>query len=288
MATHPLTWLDVFAAEPLAGNQLAVVHDADALDEATMLAFARETTLSETTFVQTPSIPGATYRNRIFWMNGEMQFAGHPSLGTAVAVARMRGENRASYVQQTPSGVQPVEVEFTGDLTARASIRQNEAKFGEKPDPGRVLAAAGLPGGAGDAKTVPQVVSTGIGHLIAPLASASDLDSARPDPLALESLLDEYGCTTLYLAVVDHDAETADARDYFVNPMGLAEDPATGSAAGPLLALFAAETGLARLTVTQGVTMGRASQLDCAVSDGRVVVAGTVVIVAEGSVHLPD
>lgn len=288
MAPHPLTWLDVFAAGPLAGNQLAVVHDADCLDEATMLAFARETMLSETTFVQTAGVAGATYRNRIFWMNGEMSFAGHPSLGTAVAVARIRGDSRASYVQQTRSGEQPVEVEFSGDLTARASIRQEPAIFGGKPDPGRVLAAAGLAGGVGDPRVVPQVVSTGIGHLIAPLASATDLDSARPDPVELKSLLDDCGCATLYLAVVDTDAGRSDARGFFVNPRGLAEDPATGSAAGPLLALFAEQLGITEITVTQGVTMGRPSQLDCTISNGRVAVAGTVVIIAEGNVHLPD
>ena len=62
----PLTWLDVFTAEPLTGNPLAVVHDADVLSEQTMQRFARETRLSETTFVQSPSAPGADYRNRIF------------------------------------------------------------------------------------------------------------------------------------------------------------------------------------------------------------------------------
>ena len=97
-----LTWLDVFTARPLAGNQLAVVHDADVLDEATMLAFARETRLSETTFVQTATSAGADYRNRIFDPRGELPFAGHPSLGTAVAVAHRRGEREARYMQQTP------------------------------------------------------------------------------------------------------------------------------------------------------------------------------------------
>ena len=69
-----LTWLDVFTSIPLAGNQLAVVHDADGLDDATMLAFARETRLSETTFVQRPTRPGADYRNRIFTMLDEITF----------------------------------------------------------------------------------------------------------------------------------------------------------------------------------------------------------------------
>ena len=92
MAAHPYTLLDVFTDTPLPGNPLAVVHDADELDPATMLAFARETRLSETTFVQTPTVQGADYRNRIWDQRAELPFAGHPSLGTAVAVARARGD----------------------------------------------------------------------------------------------------------------------------------------------------------------------------------------------------
>ncbi|HUR85671.1 MAG TPA: PhzF family phenazine biosynthesis isomerase, partial [Solirubrobacteraceae bacterium] len=102
---HGLTWLDVFTSVPLTGNQLAVVHDADGVDEATMLAFARETQLSETTFVQTATEAGADYRNRIFTIADEVPFAGHPSLGTAVAVAAARGEDEAHYVQQTGAGM---------------------------------------------------------------------------------------------------------------------------------------------------------------------------------------
>jgi PhzF family phenazine biosynthesis protein len=81
----------VFTGVPLAGNGLAVVHDADALGDDAMLAFARETRLSETTFVQSATEDGATYRNRIWTVGRELVFAGHPSLGTAVAEARRRG-----------------------------------------------------------------------------------------------------------------------------------------------------------------------------------------------------
>ena len=129
---HPVTWLDVFTSTPLTGNQLAVVHDADGIDDATMLAFARETRLSETTFVQTASTPGADYRNRIWTMLGEIALGGHPSLGTAVAVARMRGVQQATYVQQTLAGTQPVDVRLDGDA-ARASMLQQPPSFGPKP-----------------------------------------------------------------------------------------------------------------------------------------------------------
>src|SRR6478735_1707234 len=107
---HRLTWLDVFTDRALAGNQLAVVHDADGVPDATMLAFARETRLSETTFVQTPAAAGADYRNRIWTGKGEMRFAGHPSLGTAVAVASLQGRASAHVVQETHAGLQPVDV----------------------------------------------------------------------------------------------------------------------------------------------------------------------------------
>ena len=85
---HRLAWLDVFAERPLAGNGLAVVDDADGIADETMLAFAKEMGLSETTFVQSPGADGADYRNRILTVAAEIPFAGHPSLGTAVAVAR--------------------------------------------------------------------------------------------------------------------------------------------------------------------------------------------------------
>src|SRR4051794_12977710 len=106
-----LTWLDVFTDRPLTGNGLAVVHDADGVSDDAMLAFARETRLSETTFVQSATESAADYRNRIWMTQGELPFAGHPSLGTAVAVARARGERSATYTQQTGAGLQPIEGE---------------------------------------------------------------------------------------------------------------------------------------------------------------------------------
>lgn len=280
-----LTWLDVFTATPLAGNQLAVVHDADDLDDATMQAFARETCLSETTFVQSPTAEGADYRNRIWAMPGEMPFAGHPSLGTAVAVARVRGEDRARYVQQTPAGLQPVEVQIDGD-TARASMLQEPPRFGARPSPAGVLAAAGLPIAAADPQLEPQVVSTGVGHLMVPLKDGDALAAAAPDRQAMHALLEPIGAMVLYLAVVDVDEGVARARGFFLDPVGITEDPATGSAAGPLLAYLHERDGIDELTVHQGVEMGRPSRIDCAWVDDRPRVSGDVVVVADGDVLL--
>jgi trans-2,3-dihydro-3-hydroxyanthranilate isomerase len=280
-----LTWLDVFTSTPLAGNQLAVVHDADGLDDDTMLAFARETRLSETTFVQQPTVAGADYRNRIFSTPRELPFAGHPSLGTAVAVARARGESRARYVQQTHAGLQPVEVELDGDR-ATATMLQEPPTFGAQPPRHAVMAAAGLAETDADERLAPQVVSTGVAHLMAPVRDAAALERAAPRRDALRALLEPIGAMVLYLAVVDADAATARARGFFLDPAGVTEDPATGSAAGPLLAYLRLRTGTAALTVRQGGEMGRPSRIDCAWADDRPRVSGDVVVVADGHVSL--
>jgi trans-2,3-dihydro-3-hydroxyanthranilate isomerase len=280
-----LTWLDVFTSAPLAGNQLAVVHDADGLDDDTMLAFARETRLSETTYVQRATRPGADYRNRIFSSPGEMPFAGHPSLGTAVAVARARGVERARYVQQTLAGMQPVEVELDGDR-ARATMLQEPPAFGAEPAPADVMAAAGLAAGDVHPQLPPQVVSTGVPHLLAPLSDAAALRRATPSRAALHALLEPLGAMLLYLAVLDLDAGSADARGFFVDPAAITEDPATGSAAGPLLAYLQARAGTTALTVHQGTQIGRPSRIDCAWEGDRPRVSGDVVVIAEGAVLL--
>ena len=283
---HPITWLDVFTSIPLTGNQLAVVHDADAIDDATMLAFARETRLSETTFVQTSTEPGADYRNRIFTMPQEIAFAGHPSLGTAVAVARARGDQHTTYVQQTRAGLQPVDVRLDGDA-ARASMLQEPPVFGVEPAIDEVMAVAGL--GAKDAHPdLPaQVVSTGEPQLMAPVRDRGVLERlARPELAALRALLEPLGALVLYLAAVDPDTGTAHARSFFAGVDGVIEDPGTGAAAGPLLAYLHDRAGTTRLTISQGAEIGRPSRLDCEWAEDRPRVAGDVVVIGDGHVSL--
>ena len=178
--SHTVTWLDVFTDRPLAGNGLAVVHGADDLGDDTMLAVARETRLSETTFVQTATQDGADYRNRIFAMQGELPFAGHPSLGTAVAVAHARGETSARYVQETRAGLQPVEVRLDG-ARAHASMLQGSVEIGPEPDPDRVAGAVGLSAGELHPSWLPQVVSTGVPQLMIPCAAGRR--STGPGPI---------------------------------------------------------------------------------------------------------
>jgi trans-2,3-dihydro-3-hydroxyanthranilate isomerase len=282
VAGHPYTLLDVFTDRPLAGNGLAVVHDAAGVDDETMLAYARETRLSETTFVQPASASGADYRNRIWTMAGEIPFAGHPSLGTAVAVALQRGEEDVVYRQQTLVGVQPVDVSRRGDR-AHASVLQEPAEAGEELDPAAVMAAVGLRGGDAHPSLPPQPVSTGLPTVIAPVADADALARARPDRSAVAALRD--GAFNLYLCAPDPASGTARARMF---PSELdAEDPATGSAAGPLVAYLHERLGLERVDVTQGVEMGRPSLLRAEMEDGRPRVGGDVVVVVTGTVRLP-
>jgi trans-2,3-dihydro-3-hydroxyanthranilate isomerase len=281
---HPYTLLDVFTDTPLAGNGLAVVHEADDLDAATMLAFARETRLSETTFVQASRSPGADYRNRILTVAGELPFAGHPSLGTAVAVARRRGSTRARLVQETGAGTQAIEVELDGEH-ASASMLQEPPRLGPEVAPAEALAPVGLPAEAADGDLPPQVVSTGLACLIAPIASDATLARAELDPGALAALLGPLGATVLLLCACgagEPPGTRARARGFFHG----GEDPATGSAAGSLCAYLDARRGQSAVVIDQGVEMGRPSRLRAAVEGDRVRVGGDVVVIADGTLRL--
>jgi trans-2,3-dihydro-3-hydroxyanthranilate isomerase len=249
-----------------------------------MLAFARETNLSETTFVQSATAAGADYRNRIWMTTGELAFAGHPSLGTAVAVALARGDEEAGYVQQTIAGLQPCDVRLRDERHAYASMLQEPAEFGEELDVGEVLEAAGLDSRSAHPELPPQVVATGVPQVVAPVIGS--LEGVRPDAARLATLLQRVGAVTLYLASGDLTGGSASARSFFIGVDGPREDPATGSAAGPLMAYAHERLGVERLDIDQGVLMGRPSRLECSWDGGRARVGGEVVLVASGTVHL--
>jgi trans-2,3-dihydro-3-hydroxyanthranilate isomerase len=249
-----------------------------------MLRFARETRLAETTFVQSPTAAGADYRNRIFTVVEEVPFAGHPSLGTAVAVARARGERDASYVQQTGAGLQPVDVRAT-EGGAYASVLQEPAVFGAELDPAPVMAAVGLAAAAAHPHLPPQVVSTGLPTLVAPVARSTSVSRASPRFEAIVALLGPLDAQNLYLAHHDAGAGRARAR-MFSRLVVEGEDPATGSAAGPLCAYLAERSVATRVEIAQGVEIGRPSRLLAELEGERVRVGGDVVVVVEGRVTL--
>jgi trans-2,3-dihydro-3-hydroxyanthranilate isomerase len=283
--THRISWLDVFTERPLAGNGLAVVDDADGVTDETMLALAQETRLSETTFVQSTGAEGADYRNRIWDLHEELPFAGHPSLGTAVAVARWRGLSEASFVQETRAGLQPIDVS-RGNGAWRASMLQNEAEFGPELERDAVMAAVGLRAEDAHPELPPQIVSTGLPHAMAPVAEHEALARALPDYPTIYELLEPHGSIVIYLVWCEPDRGAARARS-FTRTAQMGEDPATGSAAGPLGAYLFERTGCERLVIRQGEEMGRPSVLDVEMDDGRARVAGGVIPVIDGEVSLP-
>lgn len=290
MGAHRFTLLDVFTATPLEGNALAVVHEADALDEPAMLKLARETRLSETTFVQRAHVAGADYRTRIWTVERELPFAGHPSLGTAVAVARAESDpadvapRELRYVQQTGAGLQPVDVRLTGSHTAHASMLQEPAQLGAELPRAEAVVALRLTPEHADRALPPQLAGSGLTQLILPLRDLDALARARPDWPAVERLLAAHRATVLYAAVCDPAGAHARARSFVSAATG--EDPATGSAAGPLCAYLAARAGCDALTIEQGIEMGRPSRLEAAMEGERPRVGGDVVVVGDGTLHL--
>lgn len=286
---HRVAFLDVFAERPLAGNGLAVVLDADDVSDEVMQAFALGTRQSETTFVQSSKAEGADYRNRIFTIASELPFAGHPSLGTAVAVAMDRGETEVSYVQEVSVGLQPINVRVE-DGRARASMLQEPAEFGDELDPARALAAVGL--GADDAQPElsPQIVSTGLPTAIVPVADEGAVPRAKPD---FDAIRDLFGGEDVNYFLVWHDraGERVRARMFAEIVIG-GEDPATGSAAGPCCAYLAERTGATRVTISQGEEIRRPSVMEAEMeADGsgqlRPRVGGSVIPLIQGTVELP-
>lgn len=281
--------LDVFAEAPFAGNQLCVVPEPGDLDGETMQALAREIGFSETTFVTEAS--GDRYAMRIFTPVSELPFAGHPTIGTAFLLAS-EGRIEASATQLVGAGEIPVEVDLEAG-TAR--MRQLPPEFGpEILAPGdRELIAAGAGLAAGDLhpELPAQVVSTGLAHVMVPVRDLEALRRAARREGPMRELLPRYEAESLYLFATG-DGEVV-ARMFDPAP-SIGEDPATGSAAGPLGAYLAARGvgGMpGSVVVHQGEQTGRPSVLHVRVraegSSWEVVVAGRVRLVGDGRFLLP-
>ncbi len=255
----PFRLVDVFAEAPFGGNQLCVVPEVPVgLDDKTMQALAMEIGFSETTFVT--AVRPDSYDVRIFTPEVELPFAGHPTLGTAFTLA-CEGLIGGETVQHCTAGEIPVRI----DLDAgRAVMRQLPPVFGREVDDRRaVAAAAGLELGdlVDGLPVVP--VSTGIPHLMVPVADDEALRRAtRDDRGCARVCASADDAESLYLFVV-RGAGDIRARMFDRFPT-IGEDPATGSAAGPLAA-YLANHGLAGLPgtalIAQGEQTGRPSFL---------------------------
>ena len=281
----PFRLVDVFTPTPLSGNQLCVVPDPLELDDATMQALAKEIGFSETTFVTESG--GDRYAMRIFTPAAELPFAGHPTLGTAFVLVS-EGRVSSPGTQSTAAGEVPIEVDLATNF---AWMTQLPVEFGRVfEDRDLIARAIGLePDDLGSDLPV-QTVTTGLLWTIVPVRDAERLSRAQRDGRALEQAVAASGDEGLYLFAVTDEGATARMFDA---GHGIGEDPATGSAAGPLGA-YLAQYGLAgmpgSIVVRQGERVGRPSELHVEVRDEggrwRVRVGGGVHVVGSGSFRL--
>lgn len=284
----PFKLVDVFAEAPFGGNQLCVVPEVpEGLDDETMLALAMEIGFSETTYVTAVRPTG--YDVRIFTPEVELPFAGHPTLGTAFTLAR-EGMIGPETVQHCAAGDIPVRIDLDG---GRAVMRQLQPMFGrEVVDRAAVAAAAGLElGDLVDGLPI-LPVSTGIPHMMVPVTDDAVLRQASRDDRGCERVCAAADdAESLYLFTVRGDGDIR-ARMFDRFPT-IGEDPATGSAAGPLAAYLATH-GLAGLpgaaVIAQGEQIGRPSFLHVEIArdgdDWLVHVGGGVRPMGEGAFEL--
>ncbi|MFI2363655.1 PhzF family phenazine biosynthesis protein [Promicromonospora sp. NPDC019610] len=290
----PFYWVDVFAATPLTGNPLALVPDADALPERTMGAIARELNQSETTFLVRPDRPGADHRLRSFTPGSVEVFgAGHNAMGAWIwlALSGRLEADRDTFVQQIGADLLNVRVSGRPPSAVEVTMEQSAPRFLRRVEDRAALAAVlGLGTEDLDAERVAEVVSTGAEHLLVPLRSATAVDAAQPDTAGLRALLADAGAEGCYLYTVADGTAGVSAYTRFFNPtVGIAEDPATGTAAGPLAAVLVRD-GLAadpaRIVVEQGRKLGRPSLVTLGVDGPLVTISGSGIVVAEGTLHL--
>jgi trans-2,3-dihydro-3-hydroxyanthranilate isomerase len=297
VTSHPFQLLEVFAASPGSGNLLPVILDADDVSDERMALVALRMRQSETSFVQTATDPAASYRHRIWTVVEELPFAGHPSVGTAVAVALDRGVADATFVQQTPAGLQRLDVTVADDRrSGHAALHQPPLELGPVVDPSDLLRAFGLEASDGYPGLPAQVVSTGLPSLVLPLRDIETLGQARMDVERVRAALtalplggaDAHKALNCYL-VTPVGAAATDALEWRSRCLALDlpgyEDPATGSAAGPFGGWVAAQGGPSRIRVIQGVEMGDRSDIEVDTTDG-IVVSGQVLVRATGTMEL--
>jgi len=281
----PFRLVDVFTPRRLAGNQLCVVPEPVEIDAAMMQAVAKEFGFSETTFVTRSG--GGRYAMRIFTPGKELPFAGHPTLGTAFVMVS-EGYVSTPAVQEVEAGEIPVEVDVEAGV---AWMTQLPPTFGPVFDDRELVARAiGLTVADLHPSLPVQTVSTGLPPTIVPVRDLDTLRRAtRNAPLVGEAVRASGG-EELYLFAVTGEGVTARMFDW---ELGVGEDPATGSAAGPL-GVYLSRYGLAgmpgHVLVRQGEQVGRPSELHVEViSEGetfRVRVGGGVHLVGRGAFEI--
>jgi trans-2,3-dihydro-3-hydroxyanthranilate isomerase len=294
--------LDVFAEQPLAGNPLAVFHDATSLTTAEMQALARETNLAETAFI----LPGDAaieaekgVRVRIFTTEEELPFAGHPTLGTSTWLHLDHPTLRGANTITLQLNVGPIRVNFApsqlNDVGIVATMQQNDPVFGATHDRAAVANVLGLTADDLSPTQAPQTVSTGLPFCIVPLRSLEAASRVQLSQRNAAAFLANDDAKFFYCIAptgnTDSDAPQWHARMQFYN----GEDPATGSASGCCIS-WLVQHGLALpdtdVHIEQGIEIHRPSRITtrASLTENRVRnvrVSGRTIPVATGRFFLP-
>lgn len=294
--------LDVFTGKALTGNPLAVVLDCEGLDTARMQAIAKEFNLSETVFVA----PSADERQRadirIFTPGRELPFAGHPTVGTAVLLAvldQAGAPGAVAFGLKEQVGIVPCVAEVESDTKGWARFRLPRLPFtwGEGKEASECAWALGLdPTEIGFERHVPSRHSAGVGYNLIPVVSLDAVARAKPQGEAFDKVFgdSDHPAAYVYARVPGVDGLRFRAR-MFGPGMGIAEDPATGSAAaafaGALMQCEPLGDGEHNIVIEQGVEMGRPSEiaLQMVIENGALSYAeigGHAVVISRGELLL--
>ncbi|WP_431511372.1 PhzF family phenazine biosynthesis protein [Variovorax sp. DAIF25] len=307
MKTRPFKQVDVFTAHPYFGNPLAVVIDGSELDDAAMLRFAQWTNLSETTFLLPPTDPAADYRVRIFTPSGELPFAGHPTIGSCHAWLQAGGKPKApgQVVQQCGAGLVPLRREGTRLAFAAPPLKRSA------PSPALLAKVAGALGLKAQQVIAAQVLDNGPVWFGLLLEDADSVLALSPDHRALKELGVKAGVagvptvhdTSLLIGRSNREARAFGNRPAvplddgakidlevraFAEPIGVQEDPVTGSLNAGLAEWLITDGHMpARYLAAQGQCLGRAGRVHIERdAEGRIWVGGDAVTCVDGSVAL--
>ncbi|MCR4433844.1 MAG: PhzF family phenazine biosynthesis protein [Caldiserica bacterium] len=294
MRRYRIVYVDAFTTEPFKGNPCAVLPSAQDLNPEEMQMIARETNLSETSFVLPSS--EADFRVRYFAPWGEIPFAGHPTIATAFLLASegkiALHENRARVTFQFEIGVLPLEI-FKDERGIKVVMTQQAPQFGTIVPWERVRSCFNLFEEEFLESLPPQVVSTGVPFLIVPLKSLEALRRTEMERGALKNLLEELGISGSFLFTLETIDLRNDTHARLFNPYGIGEDPFTGSASGALAAYVYSYLNPKKiLRMEQGHFLGRPGVGEAElVFEGEniraVKLSGYAVATLEGEIKLP-
>ena len=277
--------VDVFSAEPLLGNPVAVVHDADGITDEEMARFARWTNLSETTFLLSPTQPGADYRLRIWTPAGELPFAGHPTIGSAHAWLEAGGTpaTGGEVVQECAAGL--VRLRRAGRLAFAAPplVRSGPVDATDRAAIARALRICE------DEIVDAGWVDNGPGWVAVLRTDAEAVLALTPDFAAFGDL--EIGVVGPYrkIGVVGSHGAGADAEievRAFVPTMGIGEDPVTGSLNAGIAQWLAGDRLPASYVSSQGTVLGRRGRVHIETEGDTIWVGGDALTTVTGEVAL--